>query len=411
LEDETEARVLGALDALVGQSIPFDEVMTSLMRTTSALMRADGSSVLLVHSKGDDVDFFTYLGEEAEQAGGVFRDNLEKIFRCLAETEHEWVVSDITREPRLSQRVHQLGDFRLRSLACAPLRVRKEFRGVIGVMSAGIGKFDDRDLETLTRVAPQLAMMIDNARLIHEIKPLCNRLAEMNRQRTEFLATVIHELRTPVSIVIGDLDVLLGGFLGELNSRQIASLQTALRNSWETLNLISSLLDLSRIQAGQLVVRAEEFRLEDLWNEVEMMFRIGLSGKEIDLIWEMKSPLPPLMTDKIKVKGILSNIVFNAIKFTDRGRIQVCASLVDEGNAVEIKIQDTGVGIPSELIPVIFEPFLQAEASVARSQGGAGLGLNIAKKLVDLLHGRIEVESNPGEGSTFRITIPAKYSS
>jgi signal transduction histidine kinase len=351
------------------------------------------------------------LGEEAEQAGGVFRDNLEKIFRCLAETEHEWVVSDITREPRLSQRVHQLGDFRLRSLACAPLRVRKEFRGVIGVMSAGIGKFDDRDLETLTRVAPQLAMMIDNARLIHEIKPLCNRLAEMNRQRTEFLATVIHELRTPVSIVIGDLDVLLGGFLGELNSRQIASLQTALRNSWETLNLISSLLDLSRIQAGQLVVRAEEFRLEDLWNEVEMMFRIGLSGKEIDLTWEMKSPLPPLMTDKIKVKGILSNIVFNAIKFTDRGRIQVCASLVDEGNAVEIKIQDTGVGIPSELIPVIFEPFLQAEASVARSQGGAGLGLNIAKKLVDLLHGRIEVESNPGEGSTFRITIPAKYSS
>ena len=156
------------------------------------------------------------------------------------------------------------------------------------------------------------------------------------------------------------------------------------------------------------MVSVEEFQLEDLWKELEPMFRIGLSGKKIGLTWEVKVPLPPLRTDKIKVKGILSNIVFNAIKFTDQGKIHVCASLV-QGDAVEIEIKDTGVGIRPELIPVIFEPFRQAESTVGRSQGGAGLGLSIAKKLIDLLHGRVEVESDEGQGSTFRIALPIQH--
>ncbi len=379
------------------------------MRATAAVMRADGSAVLLVHPSRDDADFFTTLGEDAENAKETSHGELERLFRYAAEARHELVVSDITREPRFSKRADSLTGLRHRSLACTPLQVGDEFRGLIGVTSDRVGAFDDRDLERLTAMARPLAVMIENARLISDMKPLHDRLAAINHIRAEFLAAVIHELRTPVSIVIGDLDILLGGYLGGLNSRQVGSLQTALRNSWEVINLVGSLLDLSRIQAGQLAVRAEEFQLEDLWKELEFMFRIGLSGKEIDLTWETATLLPLLRTDRTKVKGILSNIVFNAIKFTDRGKIQVRASPVDGGNAVEVEIKDTGVGIPSELIPVIFEPFRQAEASMARSQGGAGLGLSIAKKFVDLLHGRIEVESHPGQGSTFRITIPTQY--
>ena len=154
----------------------------------------------------------------------------------------------------------------------------------------------------------------------------------------------------------------------------------------------------------------EEFSLEDVWKELEMLFRTGLSGKEVALCWQVKTPLPGLKTDKIKIKEILSNIVFNAVKFTDRGMIEVSVSSVEGGEQIEIEVKDTGVGIPEDFLPFIFEPFRQAEGSFTRSHGGVGLGLSIAKRLLNLLHGRVEVESEVGKGSTFRITIPAKYS-
>jgi len=262
----------------------------------------------------------------------------------------------------------------------------------------------------LTAIAGPIAIMIDNAQLIDEAKGLHDKLERAGRIKAEFLATMTHELRTPINIVIGNLDLLLGGYLGELNDRQRESMKTALRNSGEALSLVSSLLDISRIEAGQFVIRVEEFRLEDVWSELELLFRIGLSGKEVELSWEVKAPLPPFKTDKIKVKEILSNIVFNAVKFTDRGRIQVSASPVSGGDEAEVVVTDTGVGIPEEFLPFIFEPFRQAEGSFTRSHGGVGLGLSIARRLLNLLHGRVEVESEVGKGSTFRITIPTKYS-
>jgi signal transduction histidine kinase len=198
--------------------------------------------------------------------------------------------------------------------------------------------------------------------------------------------------------------------LGELSDRQRKSVETALRNSVEALNLVGGLLDLSRIEAGQSLVRVEEFRIEDVWAELEMLFRIGLSGKEVGLSWEIGPPVPALKTDRIKVKEILSNVVFNAVKYTDRGKIQVSAAPAGSGEAVEIKVADTGVGIPQDFLPFIFEPFRQENRSSIKSRGGIGLGLAISKRLLNLLQGRIEVESEVGRGTTFRITIPARYS-
>jgi len=320
------------------------------------------------------------------------------------------VVSDVTREHHFSQRVDQATGFKTRSIACVPLRVRDELKGVIEVVSKRVGSFSDKDLDMLTAIAGPVAIMIDHARLINEVKSLHDKLEKAGRIKAEFLATMTHELRTPINIIIGNLDILLGGFLGELNNRQKESLKTAMRNSGEALNLVTSLLDLSRIEAGQVVVRVEEFSLEDVWKELEMLFRTGLSGKEVALCWQVKTPLPGLKTDKIKIKEILSNIVLNAVKFTDRGTIEVSVSSVEGGEQIEIEVKDTGVGIPEDFLPFIFEPFRQAEGSFTRSHGGVGLGLSIAKRLLNLLHGRVEVESEVGKGSTFRITIPAKYS-
>ncbi len=410
-DSESEVLILAALSDLMGTSMPFEEVITTAMRFTSAMMGADGSSLLLVNRKeGGSLSFYIALGEKAGQLKSMTLARGEGIAGLVAESGIPIVVSDVRREARFSKRADQLTGFKTGSIACVPLRIRDELKGVIEVVSKRVGTFSDKDLDVLSAIAGPVAVMIENARLIGEIKELHEKLEKAGRVKAEFLATMTHELRTPINIIIGNLDILLGGFLGELSERQKDSLKTALRNSGEALNLIGSLLDLSRIEAGQVVIRVEEFRLEDVWKELELLFRIGLSGKQVELAWEARGPLPMLKTDKIKVKEILSNIVFNAVKFTDRGRIRVCASPVGGGEEVEIVVEDSGTGIPKEFLPFIFEPFRQAEGAMTRSHGGVGLGLSIAKRLVNLLHGRIEVESEVGKGSTFRVTIPAKYS-
>ena len=410
VDRESEVQILATLGELMGSSMPFREVITMAMRFTSAMMGADGSSLLLLDRKDGNLSFYIVLGEKAEQLRNLTLAQGEGIAGYVAATGVPMVVSDVTREHHFSQRVDQATGFKTRSIACVPLRVRDELKGVIEVVSKRVGSFSDKDLDMLTAIAGPVAIMIDHARLIDEVKGLHEKLEKAGRVKAEFLATMTHELRTPINIVIGNLDILLGGFLGELNNRQKESLKTAMRNSGEALNLVTSLLDLSRIEAGQVVVRVEEFSLEDVWKELEMLFRTGLSGKEVELCWQVKTPLPGLKTDKIKIKEILSNIVFNAVKFTDRGMIEVSVSSVEGGEQIEIEVKDTGVGIPEDFLPFIFEPFRQAEGSFTRSHGGVGLGLSIAKRLLNLLHGRVEVESEVGKGSTFRITIPAKYS-
>lgn len=407
---ENEIQILATISDLMGLSMPFEEVIAGAMRFTSAMMGADGSSLLLINPKEGNLSFYIALGEKADQLKSITLARGEGIAGFVAETGLPLVVSDVTRERRFSKRVDQTTGFKTRSIACVPLRVRGELKGVLEVVSKRVGAFMDKDLDMLTAIAGPIAIMIDNARLINEVKGLHDRLEKASRVKSEFLATMTHELRTPINIVIGNLDLLLGGYLGELNNRQIDSVNTALRNSGEALNLIGGLLDLSRLEAGQFVIHVEEFRIEEVWTELELLFRMGLSGKEVELSWEVKTPIPPLKTDRIKIKEILSNIVFNAVKFTDRGSIQVCASPVGGGDEVEVVIRDTGVGISKEFLPFIFEPFRQAEESLTRSRGGVGLGLSIAKRLLNLLHGSIEVESEVGKGSTFRLLIPTKYS-
>ena len=410
VDRESEVQILATLGELMGSSMPFREVITMAMRFTSAMMGADGSSLLLLDRKDGNLSFYIVLGEKAEQLRNLTLAQGEGIAGYVAATGVPMVVSDVTREHHFSQRVDQATGFKTRSIACVPLRVRDELKGVIEVVSKRVGSFSDKDLDMLTAIAGPVAIMIDHARLIDEVKGLHEKLEKAGRVKAEFLATMTHELRTPINIVMGNLDILLGGFLGELNNRQKESLKTAMRNSGEALNLVTSLLDLSRIEAGQVVVRVEEFSLEDVWKELEMLFRTGLSGKEVALCWQVKTPLPGLKTDKIKIKEILSNIVLNAVKFTDRGTIEVSVSSVEGGEQIEIEVKDTGVGIPEDFLPFIFEPFRQAEGSFTRSHGGVGLGLSIARRLLNLLHGQVEVDSEVGKGSTFRITIPAKYS-
>jgi signal transduction histidine kinase len=408
-ETETEVQILATIGDLMGTAMPLEEVMATALRVVSVVMGADGASLLLADPEQEKLKFYIALGEKADSLRSITLKRGEGVAGFVAETGKAMVVPDVAKDPRFSRRVDDLTGFTTRSLVCVPLRLKGEPIGVIEAVSQRARNFGAKDVDLLTAIAGPVAIMLDHARSLAEIKGLHDRLVVANRLKTEFLATMTHELRTPISIVMGNIDLLLSGFLGALTTTQTDSLKTALRNSSEALTLITSILDLSRIEAGQFVVRAEEFSLEDLWAELELLFRNALGCKPVDLHWRVKAPLPRLKTDALKVKEILSNIVLNAIKFTDRGSVTVSAFSAPERQAVAVEVRDTGIGIAKDFLPFIFEPFRQGERALTRAHGGVGLGLSIAKRLADLLGGVIEVESEAGKGSTFRLFIPTNF--
>jgi signal transduction histidine kinase len=223
-----------------------------------------------------------------------------------------------------------------------------------------------------------------------------------DRAKSEFVATLSHELRTPLSVILNYVDLLLEGEFGEVRPEHVEPLRRVRKNAQEIFDLISAVLDLSRLASGRLSLRMAEVSVPELLKAVEGETQGLRELSRLAFIWEVPSDLPPLYTDAGKLKVVIKNLIGNAVKFTKEGSITVGTQGHREG--IEIRVTDTGIGIPHEVLPTIFEPFQQVDPSTAQ---GTGLGLHIVKRLLDLLGGKITVESEVGRGSTFCIWVPA----
>ena len=216
-----------------------------------------------------------------------------------------------------------------------------------------------------------------------------------------------HELRTPLAAITGYTSLVIDRVLGEINRPQEETLGKVLDRSKDLLGLIEGMLEITQLSVEKPKVGIEEFHLADLLNELRLDYDVSLN-KKLTLVWDFPSDLPTIKTDREKVRHILQNLINNAIKFTELGQVVITALYFPKTRKVEFKVADTGIGIPKELIPVIFEKFRQGDSSERRLYGGTGLGLYIVKKLTDFLGGEIEVESEPGRGSTFTVTLPLR---
>jgi PAS domain S-box-containing protein len=225
-----------------------------------------------------------------------------------------------------------------------------------------------------------------------------------DRTKSEFLATMSHELRTPLNVLLGYSDLLAESQLGSLTDIQKDAVERMRRNARELYELIAAVLDLSRLEAGRLPLAVEEVQIAELIEELRSESREAKKWAGVEFVWQIEAPLIRVYTDRGKLKVILRNLIGNAAKFTPNGRITVTARRLAEG--VEVSVADTGIGIPKEALPLIFEPFHQVENSLTPLSGGTGLGLHIVKRLLDLLDGKIAADSNVGSGSTFRVWIP-----
>ncbi|CAG1022403.1 partial two-component system, cell cycle sensor histidine kinase PleC, partial [Methylococcales bacterium] len=232
-------------------------------------------------------------------------------------------------------------------------------------------------------------------------------LEKANRLKSEFLATMSHELRTPLNAIIGFAEVLRDEITGTLNAEQKDYLGDIHSSGQHLLNIINSILDLSKIEAGKFELQYEEFSVEEAIHEVLNTITECSHKKDIRIRTYILEDLPSVRADKVKFKQIMYNLVSNAIKFTpENGRITINAKLTDQH--IQIAVSDTGIGIKPEDMEKLFEAFRQVDGSYARRYEGTGLGLILTKRLIELHGGKIWVKSEYGKGSTFTFTLPLK---
>jgi len=227
-----------------------------------------------------------------------------------------------------------------------------------------------------------------------------------NKHKSEFLANMSHELRTPLNAILGYTELILDNIYGDVPDKIREVLERLDKNGRHLLNLINDVLDLSKIEAGQLVLSLDEYSMEDVIQTVITAVEALAAEKNLKLNVMIPADLKIGKGDQQRIAQVLLNLVGNAIKFTEQGEVKVEVAVSDE--TFFISVSDTGPGISKPDQKKIFEEFQQADGSSTREKGGTGLGLSIAKKIVEMHGGQIWVESTLGKGSNFRFTLPIR---
>jgi two-component system, sensor histidine kinase and response regulator len=237
-----------------------------------------------------------------------------------------------------------------------------------------------------------------------QLRAINTALEQVSQFKSEFLAKMSHELRTPLTGIIGFCEMLLEGLDGELNFEQAQDLGQVHRSALLLLDLVNSILDLSKIEAGKFDIDIEIVDLSEIAGQVIGAVRPLAEAKSLTLTTDVAPQARNVMGDAGRVRQVITNLVSNAIKFTPQGSVAIYTK--PAGTMVEVSVLDAGIGIAPEALDRIFQEFQQADATTSRVYGGTGLGLSICHKLVELQGGRMGVESTPGSGSRFWFTLP-----
>ncbi|MBA5775886.1 GAF domain-containing protein [Stappia sp. F7233] len=404
-----ELRALDEVSQAIGSTLDLEVVLATIV---SRAVELSGSYGGIVYEFDEAEQIF-----RARAAHNISQDHLEILGATPVRmgegavgragiTQRPVEVSDVGEQSHLvaSQVRAVLAREGMRSLVAIPLVRDGRVLGGLVILRREAGSFASDVVALLRTFAAHSVLAIHNARLFSEIEEKGRELELASRHKSQFLANMSHELRTPLNAILGYTELVLDGIYGEAPQAMQSVLERVQSNGRHLLGLINDVLDLSRIEAGQLTLSLGDYAMGDVIAGVVSAIEPLAGEKNLGFSAEVGPDLPAGRGDERRIAQVLLNLVGNAIKFTDEGEVAILAEARD--GTFHIAVRDTGPGIAAGDQVRIFGEFQQADSSSTRRKGGSGLGLAISRRIVEMHGGAIRVESEPGQGSTFIVTLP-----
>jgi signal transduction histidine kinase len=403
-----ELRALGEVSQAVNSTLEVETVLQTIVAKAVQLSRTDAGAIYAFEDVTQAFRLHATYGMDDHLVAAIREQRIgvgETVIGQAAEQRQALQVPDLRSEPPspVQELILRAG---FRSLLVIPLLSPDGVVGALVVRRREVGSFAHSTIDLLQTFAAQSVVAIQNARLFREIEEKGEQLAIASRHKSQFLANMSHELRTPLNAVLGYTELLLDGLYGEIPEKARGVLDRVQRNGKHLLGLINDVLDLSKIEAGQLTLTMDDYSMPALIKQVVTTTESLARNKGLALSAEIADGLPPGRGDERRLTQVLLNLVGNAIKFTDAGSVRISAAAAD--GRFTVAVSDTGPGIAEADQARIFEEFQQVDNTNTRKKGGTGLGLAIAKRILEMHGGTLSVESVLGRGSVFRMILPVR---
>lgn len=387
---------------ILNSTLSVEPLLRIIIQSATELTHTEACSIMLLDKRTGELRFTHSTGEGSEGLRDVTVPLENSIAGWIVRKRKPLLIRDAKTDPRWHSQIDKTIDFDTRSILGVPLKVKDE---VIGVMEL-LNKVDEQgfvqdDIQIANTLAAQAAIAIENARLLDELQRAYDDLAELDQLKSNFVSIASHELRTPLSVILGYASFLREEVSGEAGEQIDIVLQSAMRLR----SIIDDMVNLRHVDTGQAQLERDIFSMTELISDVAGEFDQLAKAKQQILRVDLPEDPLKIDADRQKIYLVLANLLSNAIKFTlPKGRVQVSARR--KGEEIWVRVMDTGIGIPERDYNRIFDRFYQVEPSLTRRYEGMGLGLSVAKSMVELHNGRIWVESVVDKGSRFTVALP-----
>ncbi|PBB96184.1 hypothetical protein CK224_21540 [Mesorhizobium sp. WSM3862] len=404
-----ELEALGEVSKAVNSTLDLDTVLKTIVAKAVQLSATDAGTIYVFSSTRQQFRPRANFGMSDELIAAVSQQTIGLADMGIGDAPGRCMpvqFPDLSKETSSFLVRKTILDAGYRGILIVPLLRPNKIVGALVVRRHKPGAFDEQVVHLLETFAAQSVVAIQNAKLFREIEEKGEELEAASRHKSQFLANMSHELRTPLNSVLGFTELLVDGIYGELPDKAKATVARVQANGRHLLGLINDVLDLSKIEAGQLTLAIEDYSVAQIVRSTVTAVEPLARAKGLELSATVAENLPIGRGDERRLTQILLNLAGNAVKFTETGAVDILADAVD--GSFEIAVRDTGPGIASKDQALIFEEFQQVDNSSTRQKGGTGLGLAISKRIAEMHGGTLDVESVIGSGSTFRLKVPIR---